>query len=133
MRRVVLLLVVAAVWWAVAQPTAPLDSPVILIDGSSTVAPITEAVAAEFLSLFPQVRISVGVSGTSGGFRRFLAGETDLNDASRPIKPSEIKKAAEAGIAYIELMIGLDGVVVAVSRETQIFRGAPPGPDPGRA
>jgi len=125
-RNMVWLLVAAAALGTVGQPTAPLDSPAILIDGSSTVAPITEAVAAEFLSLFPQARISVGVSGTSGGFRRFLTGETDINNASRPIKPSEINKAAEAGIEYIELMIGLDGVVVAVSRETQIFRGAPP-------
>lgn len=123
---VVCLLFAVVAGWAVAQPTAPLDSPAILIDGSSTVAPITEAVAKEFVALYPRARISVGVSGTSGGFRRFLAGETDINDASRPIKASEMARAAEVGIAYIELLIGLDGVVVAVSRETQIFRGAPP-------
>lgn len=104
------------------QPTAPRDSLAILIDGSSTVGPITEAVAREFLALAPRARISVGISGTSGGFRRFLVGETDINDASRPIKPAEIATAKEKGIEHLELMIGLDGLVVAVSRSTQIFK-----------
>lgn len=81
----------------VGQPTAPRDSLAILIDGSSTVGPITEAVAKEFLALAPRARISVGISGTSGGFRRFLAGETDINDASRPIRPAEIATARERG------------------------------------
>lgn len=119
-------MLMSAVWLAAAQPAAPLHSPTILIDGSSTVAPITEAVAAEFRALYPQARISVGISGTSGGFRRFLAGEIDINNASRPIRPAEILTARDRGVEYIELLIGLDGVVVAVSRETQIFRGAPP-------
>lgn len=110
----------------VGQPTAPRDSLAILIDGSSTVGPITEAVAKEFLALAPRARISVGISGTSGGFRRFLAGETDINDASRPIRPAEIATARERGIEYLELMIGLDGVVVAVSRNTQIFKDGVP-------
>ncbi len=126
MRSVVYVLVAAAAWVAVGQPTAPVGSPAIVIDGSSTVAPVTEAVAAEFRSLAPEARISVGVSGTSGGFRRFLAGETDINDASRPISPAEIAKAKEVGIDYLELMIGLDGVAVAVSRTTGIFRDGVP-------
>lgn len=122
---VLLLLVCSVFGWA--QPTAPLDSPVILIDGSSTVAPIIQAAAALFAERVPDARLSVGISGTSGGFRRWLAGETDINDASRPIKSSEIETAKKNGIEYIELMIGIDGLVVAVSVNTQIFKpGVPP-------
>lgn len=115
--------VLIGLWVAVglAQPTASVDSPAILADGSSTVGPVTEAVAADFLAQAPRARISVGVSGTSGGFRRFLAGETDINNASRPIRPAEIHTAKDRGIEYLELMIGLDGVAVAVSRTSRIF------------
>ncbi|NER52352.1 MAG: phosphate-binding protein, partial [Symploca sp. SIO1A3] len=63
----------------------------IAIDGSSTVFPITEAMAEEFQKANPDVRITVGVSGTGGGFKKFCAGETDISDASRPIKKSEIE------------------------------------------
>ena len=65
----------------------------IRVDGSSTVFPITEAVAEEFQSAHPRVRVTVGISGTGGGFKKFCVGETDLNDASRPIKEKEIQKA----------------------------------------
>ncbi len=121
MRNSAWLLVGLWVVAGLAQPTAPVDSQAILIDGSSTVGPVTEAVAKDFLALAPGARISVGVSGTSGGFRRFLAGETDINDASRPIRPAEIATAKDRGIEYIELMIGLDGVAVVVSRTSKIF------------
>jgi len=116
------LLLVALAVTGVAQPTAPVDSRAILIDGSSTVAPITQAVAADFAAVQPGARISVGVSGTSGGFRRFVAHETDISNASRVIRPAEIAAAQTAGIEYIELIVGLDGIVVAVSRDTQIFK-----------
>ncbi len=125
LRAVVLGLAVLGVV-GLGQPTAPRDSLAILIDGSSTVGPVTEAVAKEFLAQAPRARISVGISGTSGGFRRFLASETDINDASRPIRPAEIATAKERGIEYLELMIGLDGVVVAVSRNTEIFKDGVP-------
>lgn len=115
----------AVLVWAMAG-LAQAGSGTILVDGSSTVAPLTEAVAAEFVARAPGARIAVGVSGTSGGFRRFFAGETAINNASRPIRPTEIQKALEAGIDYLELMVGLDGVVVAVSRHTQIFRDGRP-------
>jgi phosphate transport system substrate-binding protein len=98
----------------------------VFVDGSSTVAPITQAAAAQFQRYRSDVRVSVGISGTSGGFRRFLAHETNINDASRPIKPAEIEKAQEEGIEYIELIVALDGVTVAVSRHTQIFQGKAP-------
>ena len=87
----------------------------IRIDGSSTVFPITEAVAEEFRSVAPKVRVTVGISGTGGGFKKFLAGETDLNDASRPIKAKEIAKADEAGIRFIELPVAYDGLSVVIN------------------
>ena len=85
------------------------------IDGSSTVAPITEAVAEEFGAVHGDVRVTVGVSGTGGGFKRFTTGETDISDASRPIKDSEAEIAAENSINYLELTIALDGLAVMVN------------------
>ncbi len=85
------------------------------IDGSSTVFPITEAVAEEFLAIQPRVRVTIGVSGTGGGFKKFLAGGTDINDASRPIKSKELKKALEKGIEFIELPVAYDGLSVLVN------------------
>jgi phosphate transport system substrate-binding protein len=105
-----------------AQPTAPPESKRVLVDGSSTVAPITKAVAEEFKEIRPDVDVVVGISGTSGGFRRFCPGETDINDASRAIKKAEIEACAQNGVQYIELLIALDGITIAVDRETQIFQ-----------
>ena len=85
------------------------------IDGSSTVFPISEAVAEEFLAVQPRVRVTVGVSGTGGGFKKFLAGEIDINDASRPIKMKEVKQASASGIGFIELPIAYDGLSVVVN------------------
>ncbi|MBN2732627.1 MAG: PstS family phosphate ABC transporter substrate-binding protein [Balneolaceae bacterium] len=85
------------------------------IDGSSTVFPITEAVAEEFRSEAPNVRVTVGVSGTGGGFKKFLRGETDINNASREIQPIEIKQAKEEGIDYIRLSVAYDGLAVVIN------------------
>ncbi|VAX22484.1 Phosphate ABC transporter, periplasmic phosphate-binding protein PstS (TC 3.A.1.7.1) [hydrothermal vent metagenome] len=85
------------------------------VDGSSTVFPITEAVAEEYRAVEPRVRVTVGVSGTGGGFKKFLAGETDINDASRRIKSKEISKAEEKGIRYIELPVAYDGISVVTN------------------
>ena len=85
------------------------------VDGSSTVYPISEAVAEEFSKVHPGVRVNVGVSGTGGGFKRFTAGETDIADASRPIKGSEAEAALANGIQYIEMKVGTDGLSVIVS------------------
>mgnify|MGYP003388187925 CR=1 FL=1 len=86
------------------------------IDGSSTVYPISEAVAEEFNKIHPKVRVNVGVSGTGGGFKRFTIGEIDISDASRPMKdPKETNVAAENGINYVELRLGTDGLSVVVS------------------
>ena len=85
------------------------------VDGSSTVYPISEAVAEEFNKLYPKVRVNVGVAGTGGGFKRFYIGETDVSDASRTIRENEIAKAEENGIKYVELRLGTDGLSVIVS------------------
>lgn len=87
------------------------------IDGSSTVYPITEAVAEEFRSEAPSTRVTVGVSGTGGGFQQFLAGETAINDASREIQPSEIELAKKNGIDYVQLSVAYDGLAVVVHPE----------------
>ena len=87
------------------------------IDGSSTVFPITEAVAEEFGKKHRRVRVTVGVSGTGGGFKKFSTGEVDINDASRPIKDSEKKLAKKNGIEYIQLPVAFDGISVVVNRK----------------
>lgn len=87
------------------------------VDGSSTVFPITEAVAEEFGKVHPKVRVTVGISGTGGGFKKFCTGETDINDASRLIKGKEEKKAKENNIEYIELPVAYDGLSVVVSND----------------
>ena len=87
------------------------------IDGSSTVFPITQAVAEEFQKINPDIRVNVGVSGTGGGFKRFQVGETDINDASRPIKTSEAEECAKNGVEYTEFTIAIDGLAVMVNPE----------------
>ena len=84
------------------------------IDGSSTVFPISEAVAEEFYSEHPNVRVNVAVSGTGGGFKRFTIGETDISNASREIKESERLAAIDNGVEFVELRIGTDGLSVIV-------------------
>ncbi|MBX2989386.1 MAG: PstS family phosphate ABC transporter substrate-binding protein [Bdellovibrionaceae bacterium] len=88
----------------------------IKIDGSSTVFPITEAMAEEFqTSKKGAVRVTVGISGTGGGFKKFCRGETDVQDASRPISLSEMESCRKAGVKYVELPIAYDAIVVAVN------------------
>ena len=87
----------------------------IVVDGSSTVAPISEGITEEFRKEQPGVNVTVGTSGTGGGFTKFCAGETDISNASRPIKDEE-KQACEAnGIKYQEFRVGLDGLAVVTS------------------
>ena len=86
------------------------------IDGSSTVFPVTEAMAEEFGKLTDgRVRITVGVSGTGGGFKKFCAGETVISNASRPISQGEIDLCAAAGIDFVELPVAIDGLSVMVN------------------
>lgn len=87
------------------------------IDGSSTVFPIMEAVSEEYAAEEPNVKAPVGVSGTGGGFNKFIAGETDISNASRPIKDEEAEKLKEAGIDYTEFKIAYDGLSVVVNKD----------------
>ncbi|MGE3273836.1 MAG: PstS family phosphate ABC transporter substrate-binding protein [Vicinamibacterales bacterium] len=88
---------------------------VVRIDGSSTVFPISEAVAEEFQKATPGTRVTVGISGTGGGFQKFCRAETDISDASRPIRPTEIEACAQAKVTYIELPIAYDGIVLVAN------------------
>ena len=85
------------------------------IDGSSTVFPISEAVAEEFQKKHPDVRVTVGISGTGGGFQKFCRGETDISDASRPIRAAEMETCQKAGIEFIELPVAYDGLAIVVN------------------
>lgn len=89
----------------------------IAIDGSSTVYPITQAVAEEFRKTNKSIRIPVGISGTGGGFKRFIAGEIDISDASRPIKKKELDAATKAGVEFIEIPVAYDGLSIVVNKE----------------
>jgi phosphate transport system substrate-binding protein len=98
------------------------DAPVsgsgaITIDGSSTVYPITEAVAEEFRTDNGGVQVTVGVSGTGGGFKKFSRGETDINNASRPIKEQEAATCKENNIEYVEITVAFDGLAVLVNKQ----------------
>lgn len=85
------------------------------LDGSSTVFPISEAVAEEFQKVEKDTKVTVGISGTGGGFQKFCRGETDISDASRPISATEVEACSKAGIQYIELPIAYDGIAIAVN------------------
>jgi len=91
-------------------------SGVVSLDGSSTVFPVSEAVAEEFLAVQPRVRVTVGVSGTGGGFQKFVAGEIDISDASREIRDSEAEAARINGIEYLEIPVAYDGLSVIVNK-----------------
>ncbi|MBA3270706.1 MAG: PstS family phosphate ABC transporter substrate-binding protein [Acidobacteria bacterium] len=95
-----------------ADGTAASD---IKVDGSSTVFVVSEAVAEEFQKAERGVRVTVGQSGTGGGFQKFCRGETDINDASRPIRPTEIEACKASGINFFEVPIAYDGIAVVVS------------------
>ena len=88
----------------------------ITVDGSSTVFPIAEAVAEEFGKANPHLRTpTVGISGTGGGFQKFCRGETDISNASRPIRPAEIEACRKAGVEYIEVPVAYDGLTIVVN------------------
>ena len=89
----------------------------IRIDGSSTVGPLTEAAAEFFQGENPDVRVTVGISGTGGGFEKFCAGETDANDASREIEPDEEKVCTDNAVEWTKLQVANDGIVVVVNPE----------------
>ncbi|KPL89481.1 PstS family phosphate ABC transporter substrate-binding protein [Ardenticatena maritima] len=95
------------------SPTSALQGS-ILIDGSSTVAPISQAIADQFKARHPAVKVDVHISGTGGGFKKFCAGATDISDASRPIDAHEWQMCRENGVTFIELPVAFDGLSVVV-------------------
>lgn len=101
----------------VSESTSELLSGTIQVDGSSTVFPITEAVAEEYRFEQPDVKVTIGVSGTGGGFKKFSRGETNISNASRPIKDIEIEACKENNINYVELEVAYDGLAVLVNPE----------------
>ena len=92
----------------------------IRIDGSSTVAPLTEALAEEFMAENSGVRVTVGTSGTGGGFEKFCAGETDISDASRAIEPEEEDACKKDGVGYEEVHVATDALTVMVNNENPV-------------
>ena len=86
-------------------------------DGSSTVAPILEGIVEEYAGVEPDVQVTVGTSGTGGGFEKFIQGETDFSNASRPIKEEESASLEEAGIDYTEFLLAYDGLTVVVNKD----------------
>lgn len=113
---------VLAVSSAFATSAAFADA-LVKIDGSSTVYPITEAVAEEFqIAKKNAVKVTVGISGTGGGFKKFCRGETDISDASRPILKKEMDICKEAGIKYIELPVAYDAMTVVINPKNTFIK-----------
>ena len=115
--------------WPIAAAAVLAAAPVhaqqkiVKIDGSSTVFPITEAVAEEFQKAKKQqVKVTVGISGTGGGFRKFCRGETDIQDASRPISKKEMEECRQAGIEYFELPVAFDALTVVVNPKNTFIK-----------
>jgi phosphate transport system substrate-binding protein len=92
----------------------------IRVDGSSTVGPLTSAIAEEFQKENPDVKVSVGTSGTGGGFEKFCAGETDINDASRPIEPDEQQACDAKGITTSDVQVANDAITVMINNDNPV-------------
>ena len=115
-RKIISDIVVLLVAMLMNITIAKAENKIIKIDGSSTIYPITEAVAEEFQKAKKgSIRVTVGISGTGGGFKKFCRGETDISDASRPILKKEIDVCKEQNIEYIELPVAYDGLAVMVN------------------
>ncbi|MBE9043594.1 PstS family phosphate ABC transporter substrate-binding protein [Pleurocapsales cyanobacterium LEGE 10410] len=100
----------------ISNPLAAQETPAIAIDGSSTVYPITQKIVEDYrASAKKPVNIEIEFSGTSGGFDKFCSGETEINNASRPIQVDEMEACREAGVAYIELPVAFDALTVVVN------------------
>jgi phosphate transport system substrate-binding protein len=119
MKRVSYLVVAGAL----AAAPAFAQQQVVKVDGSSTVYPITEAVAEEFQKAKKQqVKVTVGISGTGGGFKKFCRGDTDISDASRPILKAEMADCAKAGIEYYELPVAFDAITVVINPKNSFIK-----------
>lgn len=97
-----------------SESGATQEKPIITIDGSSTVFPISEAVAEEFQKIHKDQKVTVAMSGTGGGFKKFCNKEIIITGASRPIKPSEVEQCSKNNISYIELPVAYDGIAIVV-------------------
>jgi phosphate transport system substrate-binding protein len=105
----------------VALPLAA-QAQVIKIDGSSTVYPITEGVAEDFQKMKNAIKVTVGISGTGGGFKKFCRGETDIQDASRPIQEKEMVDCRATGVEYIELPVAFDALTVVMNPKNSFLK-----------
>ncbi|NWH09428.1 MAG: PstS family phosphate ABC transporter substrate-binding protein [Alphaproteobacteria bacterium] len=105
----------AAILVGFTMTASAAETKIITIDGSSTVFPISEAVAEEYQAANPNVRVTVGISGTGGGFKKFCRGEIDISDASRPITGSEMTACKAAGVDYVELAVAFDALTVVIN------------------
>ena len=115
-KKFVLSMVAIIIMATVNVVVAGADDKIIKIDGSSTVYPITEAVAEEFQKAKKgAIKVTVGISGTGGGFKKFCRGETDISDASRPILKKEMDLCKENGIKYVELPVAFDALTVVIN------------------
>ena len=120
MRKVNLLLMLAIGTALFASPVRRVGAQIIQIDGSSTVFPVTEAVAEEFQKAKKgAIKVTVGISGTGGGFKKFCRGETDISDASRPILKQEMESCKQVGIQYYELPVAFDALTVMVNPKNE--------------
>jgi phosphate transport system substrate-binding protein len=111
-----------AISLAALSPIVFAQAKTVKIDGSSTVFPVTEAVAEDFQKAKKDVRVTVGISGTGGGFRKFCRGETDISNASRPILKREMDECKAAGIEYLELPVAFDALTVVVNPKNTFLK-----------
>ena len=116
MRKISLSLIAIGVFAAYGTAGAQ----TVKIDGSSTVFPVTEAVAEEFQKANRKLKVTVGISGTGGGFKKFCRGETDIQNASRPILAGEMKDCRAAGVQYVELPVAFDALTVVVNKSNPL-------------
>ena len=114
-KLMVMILTLAVILFSIGANDASAERKIVKADGSSTVFPITEAVAEEFQNATKDVMVTVGLSGTGGGFKKFCTGETDISDASRPIKTTEMELCKKNNVEYIELPVAYDGLAVMVN------------------
>src|SRR5688572_33194880 len=99
------------------------QAPIVKIDGSSTVYPVTEAVAEEFQKAKKNaIKVTVGISGTGGGFKKFCRAETDISNASPPILKAEMADCAKVGVEYFELPVALDALTVVVNPKNSFIK-----------
>ncbi len=113
--------VIAFIATAFSAPNVMAAEKIVKIDGSSTLYPITEAVAEEFQKA-TKTKVTVGISGTGGGFKKFCRGETDISQASRPILKKEMDACKEAGIQYIELAVAYDALTVVINQKNDFIK-----------